>query len=44
MDNFVGDFQRPNDITRDSLRANLEFEDYGNKDEVSPVGMSFNKD
>jgi hypothetical protein len=44
MDNFVGDFQRPTDITRDSLRANLEFEDYVNKTEVSPVGISFNKD
>lgn len=44
MDNYVADIQRPNDITRDSVRANLEFEDYGNKDKVSPEGMSFNKD
>lgn len=43
MDNFIGDTQRPNDITRDSLRANIEFEDYGNKEEASPVDNTFNK-
>ena len=43
MDNFLGDTQRPNDITRDSLRANIEFEDYCNKEEASPVDNTFNK-